>query len=247
MIRILRYSIMSKMQKTSFKQDTFPHYHYLAFGPCGLKIKKRTFRDLPTSAIKEAAFIDGGLNHLNKLSELLPDLAYIWAKNPLSYGDGDSAKRPMTYTKKSQELSDLRFYLNKKLKQKKSGIYQLFGFLGKRFDHQLLNVGEISQFILQMHKIKCTSVVIVDQQMIFLPPGDYKLNLQGLFSFMAIEDANVTMKGECKFKIIKAEKIQKMSSKGLSNTGFGVVEIYSNKTFILITQKTQSFLTSGIS
>lgn len=238
---------MNKMQKTSSKQDTFPHNHYLAIGPCSLKIKKSTFRHLPTSALKEAAFIDGGLNHLNKLSELLPDLAHIWAKNPLSYGDGDSAKRPMTYTKKGQELSDLRFYLNKKLKQRKSGIYHLFGFLGQRIDHQLLNVGEISQFILQMHKNKCTSIVIVDQQMIYLPPGNYNLNLKGLFSFMATEDANVTMKGECKFKIQKTEKIQKMSSKGLSNTGFGIVKINSNKSFILITQKTQSFLSSGIS
>ncbi|NOT77924.1 MAG: hypothetical protein HOP07_02835 [Bacteriovoracaceae bacterium] len=235
------------MQKTSSKQNSIPQNHYLAIGPCRLKIKKNTFRNLPTSALKEAAFIDGGLSHLKKLSEYLPNLAHIWSKNPLSYGDGDSANTPMTYLKKSQELSDLRFYLDKKLKQKKGGIYYLFGFLGKRIDHHLLNVGEISQFIFQMHKKKCTSIVIVDQQMIYLPPGNYKLNLRGIFSFMATEDAKVKMKGECKFKILKNEKIQKMSSKGLSNTGFGIVQIFSDKSFILITQKSQSFLTEGIS
>lgn len=139
----------------------------------------------------------------------------------ISIGDGDSFEGKLDIVlPKEKDFSDLSFVLSQ------IGNYKnisMLGFLGKRVDHQLINLGEIYNFL----KNKTLSTVFFDDQIIALSQGDFELDINSTFSVISFNDQIMTIDGDCKYKL-KDQKISAFSSHGLSNIGFGKIRFLTN-------------------
>jgi len=227
---------MNKMQKVNLHNHFYKSNHFIVIGPG--KISLKDIHPLHKH-VGIFTFIDAGLKHLPKLKK------YISSTVPMvSFGDGDSSKSQMTYPKLNQNQSDLAFFLSLMKKNKIYGLYHFQGFLGGRLDHELINLGEIIQFIDSIKTPKNNSLAIIEKKILCLPPGKHKIHLNGIFSIISHVDSNLTLKGHCDFQILKPKILKSISSQGLSNKGFGKIEISTNQTVVIIAQKKQDFLKS---
>lgn len=151
-----------------------------------------------------------------------------------SLGDGDTFTGD-TSTKNQLDLllpakkdySDFKFALSLVPNNLKE-IY-LTGFLGKRKDHELINFGEVHQFL---RKRKSTVVHFLAKNQLkitAISSGKHSFSHTGNFSILALESAEISLTGKCEYKILKKRKIAILSSQGLSNIGFGKIKLKTNR------------------
>ena len=126
-------------------------------------------------------FIDGGNAHQH----------HFQGHPTLSIGDGDSFPGTLdVLLPKNKNVSDLRAVLDL-LSSKLVEIYFL-GFSGGRKDHELINLGEIYQFLARQEG-PCRA--FFDKDFHAIQKGTYNLSYQGIFSMLAFHNTRVTMQG----------------------------------------------------
>lgn len=154
-------------------------------------------------------FVDGGNRHQTP--------------SPLHYsvGDGDSAWRPVDHQlPEAKDYSDLAFVL-KHVPVHISRL-SLVGFLGGRRDHEFTNLGEIHRFLkTRARATECN----VDFSVCAYSAGLWPLELKGIFSLLALEPTQIRLRGDCRYQLPETQALTPLSSHGLSNEGWGIVEV----------------------
>lgn len=157
-------------------------------------------------------FVDGGNRHQTG--------------DPLhfSVGDGDSAWAPVDHLlPEEKDLSDLAFVLSHVPDQ--VARLSLVGFLGGRRDHEFINLGEIHRFLkTRKQATECN----VDYAVCAYSAGKWSLDLKGIFSLLVLEPTDVRLLGNCHYQIPVTQPLTPLSSHGLSNEGWGLIELTSN-------------------
>lgn len=174
-------------------------------------------------------FIDGGLRHQELLAEHFPESS----KNALSLGDGDSSPLPMKMKKLDQNVSDLSYFLSSLGAYPKASTYHFIGFVGGRVDHFLFNLGELSACIYRQ-ALGSKALVLMDNSIQFLGIGEHVLIVEGTFSIASLQDNKIKIQGDCEFESREWIKLPVLSSRGLSNVGYGVISVESIKPFFII-------------
>lgn len=206
------------MNLAEFKATLKKSKLLLVIGPISPQIPKKllTFPQL---------FVDGGTKLKKKNS------------HHFSLGDGDSlgkvAKNQLDHvlpTKK--DYSDFKFALSiipPSLKE----VY-LTGFLGKRKDHELVNLGEVHQFLKKKKSTKVHFLVKNQIKMTAFSNGKYNFSRTGNFSVVTLEPCSITLNGKCEYKILKKRLLPALSSLGLSNIGFGKIKLKTSRPVFVI-------------
>lgn len=174
-------------------------------------------------------FIDGGLIHADKFKKKTPHLY----KKSTSIGDGDSSKMKMTIKKKSQNTSDLAFLLSKLTGKSTPTRCLLVGFLGGRIDHELFNLGELALYLKQFSKSNAP-LIQLDNKIIFVGAGIHQAHIHGIFSLAAFETNMIKLTGECEYKASSWLEMPPLSSRGVSNIGYGEIFIETKKPLAII-------------
>ncbi|MBX2996767.1 MAG: hypothetical protein KF681_18255 [Bdellovibrionaceae bacterium] len=139
----------------------------------------------------------------------------------LSIGDGDSDPiGPMDVRLPAdKDISDFGFALSQLAESVQK--ISLYGFNGGRFDHDLANLGELHAFLKTRH-----AHVQIEGRGHAVSAGAWTFQIQGLFSVLMLEANPVTIQGDCKYKL-ERHTLTPLSSHGLSNEGFGEVQVES--------------------
>lgn len=173
-------------------------------------------------------FVDGGVKNRPFVEKLLEKVKF----SSMSVGDNDSSKVKLDHLKLDQEMSDLAYVLTmiKKYGHLIESIF-LYGFLGNspRYDHLLVNMGEISSF--QKAILPARPTLSMEGKIFFYNKGHHILSIKGLFSLLALTPIKVEVSGECEYHF--NGKLEVLSSQGLSNLGHGLVSIESNGPFFI--------------
>lgn len=139
----------------------------------------------------------------------------------VSVGDGDSSLNELdVMLPPEKDFSDLAYVLS----QIPAHIRRLsmVGFLGGRRDHELLNLGEIHRFLQKRSApVECD----LDWAVCAFSEGQWPLLLKGLFSLIVFAPTEVQLTGACRYPIAQPKTLEIVSSFGLSNEGFGEVEL----------------------
>ncbi len=156
--------------------------------------------------------VDGGAHFTEKLD--------VWVGDADSYEKvphiKDCHKLPI-----DKDASDLNFALrlfSTSLPYK----FHFWGFLGGRKDHELFNLGEALSFLDK--NPECQILLYESSGKLafhLLGAGDWKFTHHGLFSLGSIKNVSLTLKGACRYPILKETLIKPLSSFGLSNLGEG--------------------------
>lgn len=194
-----------------------------------MKFPWRSLKTFLKSSEVILIFIDGGLTHLNKFKEKTPHLL----KRAISMGDGDSSKKAMTIKKTNQNLSDLAFLLSKLSGKSRPSECLFVGFLGGRIDHQLFNLGELARYLKQFSKDNAP-LIQLDDKIVFVGAGVHFANIHGTFSLAAFEANKIKMTGDCEYKASSWLSLPPLSSRGVSNIGFGGIKIETKKPLAII-------------
>ena len=145
-----------------------------------------------------------------------------------SVGDGDSSPIELDLTlNPDKDFSDLSFALSllpKDLKQ-----LNLWGFLGGRRDHELINFGEVHQALLK----NITEAVISFDDKILAKSGSLEVNIKGTFSLVVFEKTEVKMEGNLKYPLPDFTALRPISSLGLSNLGTGLIKFDSKGPYFI--------------
>lgn len=129
---------------------------------------------------------------------------------------------------KIKAYSDLAYVLSEIKDQFKE--VNLQGFLGERKDHELINLLEVHSFLSKYHrKIK----VSFDDKIFSFSRGNWEMEIQGVFSVLALSEIDMEIKGACKYTHTLDEDFKHLSSQGLSNVGSGVVIFKASNVFFL--------------
>lgn len=187
----------------------------LIVGPCSFK-KDEIFIDL-VKTIPVLA-IDRGIDQIEG-----PSIA-------LSLGDGDSSKLEMDIKfNPIKDKSDLELGLEF-LKDSSKKIH-LYGFIGERKDHEWINLGEIHRYI-----AKTQSTALLESSVLFIPKGVHKVEINGTFSLISLCENTISINGNCEYELNDALKIPLLSSRGLSNVGYGICEISCDSPLIIYSE-----------
>lgn len=160
--------------------------------------------------------VDGGAHYSDEIT--------LWV------GDADSYKNEIQTphifkhpTEKDQ--SDLALALSL-FKEPLNYRLHFWGFLGGRKDHELFNLGEAFAFLEQNQECE---VLFYDEASVLrfhlLGSGRWKFEHHGVFSLGTLQKTLVKLTGECKYSISKSQLFNPLSSFGLSNVGFGSIEL----------------------
>jgi thiamine pyrophosphokinase len=166
--------------------------------------------------VMPTVFVDGGSDFLKESLALSPR---EWPV--ISVGDGDSAAGALDERLPARkDYSDLAFVL-RGLPASVTSL-ELFGFLGGRRDHELANFGEVHNFlaaraqaVANFHEDSSISVIGFT--------GRLEMEIDGVFSVLAFESADVNISGDCEYKY--DGPIEPVVSLGLSNAGHGRVAL----------------------
>jgi thiamine pyrophosphokinase len=211
------------MKKEKHPQKTLSTCIVVGPMPFSWKVLKTAIKDPKTQIF----FVDGGLIHQKKFEKWAP----LLLKNAQSIGDGDSSKKVMSIKKLDQNLSDLAFCLKVMKKNKKYEQFLLVGFLGGRLDHQLFNLGEIHHFL---QEEKRSLSIHLEDKIEFLPVGLHQRNIHGPFSLGSFTPNKIKIWGDCEYQSKKWLDLPVLSSRGLSNQGFGLVSIETKTPLMVI-------------
>lgn len=160
-----------------------------------------------------------------------------FATNPILWvGDADSGKAPSSIQMKmktSQDETDLRFCIREVWEWEWLELH-LYGFLGKRKDHELANLGEVCQSI--QARGKNSHAIFYDHhrpQILVYPSGKHAFSRVGLFSILCFEASKISIEGACVFSV-KDQSLPAFSGRGVSNQGSGEIIVQSTSPFLVI-------------
>ena len=169
--------------------------------------------NLPTSMGHQAILaVDGGAAFCHQMD--------IWI------GDGDSHLESIDCKniyqfppQKSQ--SDLALALTF-FHQSNPVVLHFWGFLGGRRDHELLNFGEVLDFL---ESSPGSEVIFYENNtrvaLKCLSSGHWPLKHQGTFSLISLKNTKVTLSGACLYALDQETELSALSSLGLSNEAQG--------------------------
>ena len=147
----------------------------------------------------------------------------------LALGDGDSFDGHLDHKLEiDKDYSDLAFALS--LLGDEFDRIELFGFLGGRRDHELLNLGEVFHFLSGRAR---PVAAYFDHTIDAFSRGRWEIDVHGTFSLVAFGDAIVTLSGDCKYAIPKDTPFNPVSSFGLSNEGYGRISLETSSPLFL--------------
>ena len=173
--------------------------------------------------------IDGGINHIDHSFKSKH-------KFILSVGDNDSNLTNQTLDillDQQKDFSDLSYSLNlvsKAIIHKTLAITML-GFLGGRLDHEIINLGEINSFL---KKISFNCDIQLSNKVLSTNNETINFVTKDTFSVISFEDILLSITGDCEYKLKSPISIKALSSKTLSNQGFGEIRLQSNQVFFVI-------------
>lgn len=154
-------------------------------------------------------------------------------------GDGDSAINVFEASSifkfaPQKSESDLALALSL-LSESSPRTLHLWGFVGGRKDHELLNLGEVMHYL----ENKTNSEVIFydgSQRPVYrlLAPGDWVFAHTGLFSVTSITDVKLKILGQVSYPLKDFTDLRPLSSLGLSNSAQGEVQIINQGPVMVI-------------
>lgn len=161
-----------------------------------------------------------------------------YATNPILWvGDGDSHQVKINdlsmKMKPNQDETDLRFALDE-IQSFNWKVLHLFGFLGKRKDHEWANLGEVCHEL--KNKGAGTHAIFYEglkPSLTLYSAGDHEISLQGRFSLLSFEKAKVSILGECQYQM-NDENLDFLSGRGVSNQANGLIHIQCASPFMVI-------------
>ena len=185
----------------------------LLLGPCPIETKTTLQRKIDSMPI---VAVDGGVNHLD-------------GQECFSIGDGDSSNAIMTLSYPSlKDESDLNLAL--KYLEKYTLNIHAYGFLGLRRDHEWINLGEFTA-----HVERTNSLILLEERTLILPKGIYEIEIHGIFSLLSLYENQISLSGECAFGKNETFELRPLSSRGLSNSGSGIIKVKATRAFIIYT------------
>lgn len=147
----------------------------------------------------------------------------------ITVGDGDSSEGPLDINLPAdKDYSDLKFALD--LLPKNIKKVNLWGFLGGRRDHEIINFGEVQNSLL---KSLPDTLFSFEDMVLGKNKGPLKININGVFSLVVFQPTEVKMEGKCQYKLPKFKEVLPISSHGLSNLGSGEVIIEAKAPFFI--------------
>lgn len=151
-------------------------------------------------------------------------------------GDGDSLAPALSLDllfPTSKDASDLALALEH-LPAGPLNIH-LYGFWGGRFDHQVINLGELHAR-LKREGGEVYFHTDSEYQVLGLPAGTHALSLVGLFSLFSPLPTTFSIEGACRFPLASTQ-VESLSSRLLSNEGQGQVTIRASEAFFCYMRK----------
>ena len=153
-------------------------------------------------------FVDGGAQHRRG------DIG-------IAVGDGDSSPLPMDEKLPTdKDISDLGYALSQLPPRIRT--LELLGFLGGRRDHELGNFGAVHAFLTRASHPAQASF---DQAVCAYGPGEWQLHIEGRFSLIVLEPTRLSLRGNCRYPLWPAARIEPLSSHTLSNIGHGEISL----------------------
>ena len=108
----------------------------------------------------------------------------------------------------------------------------LWGFLGKRRDHEWFNLGEVVRWLTSRAQV---SAYFYDHRgkvkVVSLTRGE--LTVTGLFSLASLEINEVSLTGECDYLLQEPTEVGPLSSVGLSNRARGLIQVNAIRPILL--------------
>lgn len=173
-------------------------------------------RSATTEFVEPNIFVDGGA-------------ALRSANSGFSLGDNDSFDGKLDEILPTEKhYSDFAYALSHCQGFK---TLNLFGFLGGRKDHEIINLGEVHHFLKQSH-----SHVNFENQIMAFSHGTWDLNHSGTFSIFCFESTLISIKGNVHYKL-EDSRLKPFSSHGLSNIGQGRFSIKSDNPFFIFLEQ----------
>ncbi|TNE96300.1 MAG: hypothetical protein EP326_13655 [Deltaproteobacteria bacterium] len=205
------------MKKEKFIHALENASHLNLIGPIHSSIVPNKIKKAPL------LFVDGGLDFKNQLSSKLLDVP------TLSIGDGDSSspvlELDLTYPR-DKDQTDLQLAMEMLPQGLK---VEAWGFSGERLDHYLANIGEF-----QKHSLLKKSLCVLDDQILFLPPGQFHLNYEGTFSLLSSRSTEIKLNGELKYPLEELFSVEPLSGRTVSNEAFGDFLVESTQGIMII-------------
>lgn len=162
-------------------------------------------------------FVDGG-THYRQDSE------------GLSVGDGDSHEGVLDEKLNPyKNYSDLAYVLSS-LPAHFHDVF-LHGFIGGRRDHEWANLGEAHAFLSARHQ---ATKIHFESALTGFSAGKWQLQIEGLFSLLCLETAQVKLIGNCRYPLRQLTKIDPFCSYGLSNIGSGTITLQTDKPVFIV-------------
>lgn len=140
-------------------------------------------------------------------------------------GDGDSSDEEMdALLPENKDYSDLSFALTLVPKEIKK--IKLFGFLGGRKDHELINFGEVYRFLSTRPSY---STVEFSPELRAISSGSWTLNHKGIFSLLPLGPTEISLQGSVSYPLATPTNISPLSSRTLSNEAQGEFKVMTDK------------------
>lgn len=196
------------MTKNEFQNMIKQYQELIVFGPMPFPVGPEKSTTIPV------IYVDGGIQHKSSHNK----------RAEISIGDNDSnqSSHPIDITLETEkDHSDLEAALEL-IPSHISKVY-LWGFLGGRIDHLLINIGSIHRFLKNSSSQR---ICYFDNKILAISHSSITLNHQGHFSLMSLEKQKVKISGDCHYKLDHSE-IDVLSSLTLSNIAKGEVHIES--------------------
>ncbi len=187
-------------------------------GPMGPKVPSRL------EAFNVLA-VDGGASYTSKID--------VWVGDSDSYLGKPSA--PIIHQlKQEKSKSDLGHALELVSNLSRIELH-LWGFLGGRRDHEMINFGEVLLFsnkkeFLQAYFYGPSGEIEAK----ICSHGEWKFEFRGTFSIVTIELSTLLITGNCKYKLEEPTPLKPFSSLALSNQAMGAFQVTSDKPFIIL-------------
>ncbi len=148
----------------------------------------------------------------------------------LAVGDGDSHDGVLDEKlNPNKDFSDLAYVLAS-LPAHFHDVY-LNGFLGGRQDHEWANLGEVHAFLRQRHQ---ATQLHFGEQITGFSSGRWQLEVNEPFSLLCLATAKVKLLGECRYQLKQKTLLEPLCSHGLSNLGYGVVTLQTDKPVFIV-------------
>lgn len=190
---------------------------WLIVGPMGPEIPK-SLTHLPTMAI------DGGAEYCTQID--------AWV------GDGDSCKTRIVCANiyqfsPNKNLSD--FALGLSLFKSHPIKIHLWGLIGGRTDHELINYGEALHYL---ESAPGTELIFYNQlgnvHALCLGKGERETEINGTFSLISSKMIKIQLTGDCNYQLVKETELLPFSSLGLSNVAQGFVNIKNDGAVMIL-------------